>query len=52
MDDHPDVGVFVVEYERNKAAYWLHNPITEEAIYIFDVIGNFHDKPELLQQET
>ena len=33
LDDYPDKGVFVIEYEPNKAAYWLHNSEREEAIY-------------------
>ena len=47
----------VVEYEKNKAAYWIHNAVTESAFYIWDmttdstieVLGSIHQNPELLE---
>jgi len=35
-DDALPEMIGVVEYEKNKAAFWIHNRTTEEAFYLYD----------------
>ena len=49
--------VGVIEYEPLKSAYWIHNPKTESAFYLWDanresvikILGNVHKDAELLK---
>ena len=52
----------IVEYEPNNAEWWIHNPVTQSALYFseitgmywadrLEVIGNTTDTPKLLESD-